>query len=102
MTRNAQNLEEATMHGNGDTEAKQLAALSLEDNEHEKIPHEDRLIVGVDFGTTFSGVAAAYSATPDDVDIVKSWPGGNGMHNERCGEGLSQILIAQRCCKALC
>ena len=37
---------------------------------------EDRLIVGVDFGTTYSGVAAVYSATPDDVDIIKSWPGG--------------------------
>lgn len=38
----------------------------------------DRLVVGVDFGTTFSGVAAVYSATPDDIDIIKSWPGSNG------------------------
>lgn len=58
----------------------------------------DRLIVGVDFGTTYSGrsisiavrrkiawnadpytgVAAVYSATPEDIDIIKTWPGGNG------------------------
>jgi hypothetical protein len=38
----------------------------------------DKLIVGVDFGTTYSGVAAVYSATPDDIEIIKSWPGGNG------------------------
>lgn len=59
---------------------------------------KDRLIVGVDFGTTYSGivrynkkslherrglhgtgVAAVYSATPDDIDIIKTWPGGNGI-----------------------
>ena len=39
----------------------------------------DKLIVGVDFGTTYSGVAAVYSATPDDIEIIRSWPGGNGM-----------------------
>ena len=59
---------------------------------------KDRLIVGVDFGTTYSGrsgmalkdvfdvgganwhtgVAAVYSATPEDIDIIKTWPGGNG------------------------
>jgi hypothetical protein len=39
---------------------------------------QDRLVVGVDFGTTYSGVAAVYSATPDDIDIIKTWPGGNG------------------------
>ncbi|RMZ24418.1 hypothetical protein D0859_11529 [Hortaea werneckii] len=44
---------------------------------------EDRLIVGVDFGTTYSGVAAVYSATPDDVDIIKSWPGGNGITSDK-------------------
>jgi hypothetical protein len=38
----------------------------------------DKLIVGVDFGTTYSGVAAVYSATPDDIEIIKTWPGGNG------------------------
>ncbi|PKS06935.1 hypothetical protein jhhlp_005531 [Lomentospora prolificans] len=46
-------------------------------------PVEDRLIVGVDFGTTFSGVAAVYTSTPDDVEIIKSWPGGNGITSDK-------------------
>jgi len=36
---------------------------------------EDRVVVAVDFGTTFSGVATVYSATPDEVDIIRTWPG---------------------------
>ncbi|QIW97193.1 hypothetical protein AMS68_002711 [Peltaster fructicola] len=44
---------------------------------------EDRLVVGVDFGTTYSGVAAVYSANPDDLDIIKTWPGGNGITSDK-------------------
>ena len=44
---------------------------------------QDKLIVGVDFGTTYSGVAAVYSATPDDLDIIKTWPGGNGITSDK-------------------
>ncbi|RYO86554.1 hypothetical protein DL763_006643 [Monosporascus cannonballus] len=47
------------------------------------VPANDRLIVGVDFGTTFSGVAAVYTSTPDDVEIIKSWPGGNGITSDK-------------------
>lgn len=43
----------------------------------------DRLVVGVDFGTTFSGVAAVYTSTPDDVDVIKTWPGGNGITSDK-------------------
>lgn len=46
-------------------------------------PVADRLIVGVDFGTTFSGVATVYTSTPDDVDIIKTWPGGNGITSDK-------------------
>ncbi|OWY57130.1 hypothetical protein AA0119_g9414 [Alternaria tenuissima] len=46
-------------------------------------PTKDRLVVGVDFGTTYSGVAAVYSATPDDIDIIKTWPGGNGITSDK-------------------
>lgn len=50
----------------------------------EELPEqEDRLVVGIDFGTTYSGVAAVYSATPDDVDIIKTWPGGNGITSDK-------------------
>lgn len=46
-------------------------------------PPTDRLIVGVDFGTTFSGVAAVYTPTPDDIEIIKTWPGGNGITSDK-------------------
>ncbi|KFA79756.1 hypothetical protein S40288_00693 [Stachybotrys chartarum IBT 40288] len=49
----------------------------------EQPPISDRLIVGVDFGTTFSGVAAVYTSTPDDVEIIKTWPGGNGITSDK-------------------
>jgi molecular chaperone DnaK (HSP70) len=54
--------------------------LALTTNEK---PPVDKLIVGVDFGTTYSGVAAAYSANPEDVDIIKTWPGGNGITSDK-------------------
>ncbi|KAH6898499.1 hypothetical protein B0T10DRAFT_555809 [Thelonectria olida] len=38
-----------------------------------KEPTDDIIIIGVDFGTTFSGVAWAYSREPDDIEIVTSW-----------------------------
>lgn len=60
-----------------------VAALSLVEDANRSKPVEDRLIVGVDFGTTYSGVAAVYSATPDDIDIIKTWPGGNGITSDK-------------------
>ena len=36
---------------------------------------DDKIVIAVDFGTTFSGVATVYSATPDEVDIIRTWPG---------------------------
>ncbi|KAK5678546.1 hypothetical protein LTS10_008990 [Elasticomyces elasticus] len=41
---------------------------------------DDTLVIGIDFGTTYSGVAAAYSLSPespDELNIIKTWPGGN-------------------------
>ncbi|KAF8542987.1 hypothetical protein BDD12DRAFT_727596 [Trichophaea hybrida] len=37
-------------------------------------PKEDRFIVGLDFGTTFTKVAFAHTASPDVVKIVDTWP----------------------------
>ncbi|KAF7165714.1 hypothetical protein CNMCM5623_009814 [Aspergillus felis] len=34
-----------------------------------------RIIVGIDFGTTYSGVAFALQSSPDDVEVVRQWPG---------------------------
>ncbi|KAG6060631.1 hypothetical protein E4U17_003803 [Claviceps sp. LM77 group G4] len=54
----------------------------------------DRLIVGVDFGTTFSGVAAVYTATPDDIEIIKTWPGGNGITSDKVPTELTYDVSA--------
>ncbi|KAI3555295.1 hypothetical protein CPAR01_06277 [Colletotrichum paranaense] len=54
----------------------------------------DRLIVGVDFGTTFSGVAAVYTSTPDDVEIIKTWPGGNGITSDKVPTEISYDISA--------
>ncbi|SMR42561.1 unnamed protein product [Zymoseptoria tritici ST99CH_1A5] len=82
MTRNAPSPQPATSMDINGVENK-LGGLTLD--EDKSIIHfkQDRLVVGVDFGTTFSGVAAAYSATPDEIDIVKSWPGGNGITSDK-------------------
>ncbi|KAL8397751.1 hypothetical protein RB594_004453 [Gaeumannomyces avenae] len=55
-------------------------------------PIADRLIVGVDFGTTFSGVAAVYTSTPDDIEIIKTWPGGNGITSDKVPTEISYDL----------
>ncbi|KAH9831286.1 glycoside hydrolase family 47 protein, partial [Teratosphaeria destructans] len=47
---------------------------------------QDALIVGIDFGTTFSGVAAAYSGNAeaaDDISVIKTWPGGNNITSDK-------------------
>ncbi|KAH7256673.1 hypothetical protein BKA59DRAFT_490663 [Fusarium tricinctum] len=36
-------------------------------------PLSDAIVIGIDFGTTFSGVAWAYSREPDEIEIVTSW-----------------------------
>ncbi|KAK4637887.1 Heat shock protein 12A [Fulvia fulva] len=74
----------STMNGTSiDSIESNVAALSLVEDANRSKPVEDRLIVGVDFGTTSSGVAAVYSATPDDIDIIKTWPGGNGITSDK-------------------
>lgn len=89
MTRNASaTMDTAKMNGLGSAGAVDTAAdfsnLTLEEPDLTvPSPPEDRLIVGVDFGTTYSGVAAVYSATPDDIDIIKTWPGGNGITSDK-------------------
>jgi hypothetical protein len=55
-------------------------------------PREDRLIVGVDFGTTYSGVAAVFTGTPEDIDIIKTWPGGNGITSDKVPTEIAYVL----------
>ncbi|KAF5542336.1 mitochondrial-type heat shock 70 [Fusarium mexicanum] len=36
-------------------------------------PADDFIIIGLDFGTTYSGIAWAYSREPEEIEIVTSW-----------------------------
>ncbi|KAF2103534.1 hypothetical protein NA57DRAFT_53054 [Rhizodiscina lignyota] len=56
--------------------SKNLSALSI----RSILPNEntDRLIIGLDFGTTYSGVAYAFTTRPDQVYSVTEWPGAVG------------------------
>ncbi|KLO96325.1 related to hsp70 protein [Fusarium fujikuroi] len=36
-------------------------------------PVDDFFIIGLDFGTTYSGVAWAYSREPEEIELVTSW-----------------------------
>ncbi|KAJ5143425.1 uncharacterized protein N7515_002212 [Penicillium bovifimosum] len=46
---------------------------------------EDRpkLIVGIDFGTTFSGVAWGLEDNPDSIDLIQTWPGGGNTTSQK-------------------
>ncbi|GAB7329544.1 hypothetical protein MBLNU13_g01308t2 [Cladosporium sp. NU13] len=55
---------------------------------------EDKIVIAVDFGTTFSGVATVYSATPDEVDIIRTWPGGNGITSDKVPTEISYQVDA--------
>ncbi|KAF4951137.1 hypothetical protein FGADI_7752 [Fusarium gaditjirri] len=34
---------------------------------------DDFIIIGLDFGTTYSGIAWAYSREPEDIELITSW-----------------------------
>ncbi|KAL7275120.1 hypothetical protein RUND412_001960 [Rhizina undulata] len=36
---------------------------------------KDRLVIAVDFGTTFSGIAYAFGYDKDTVEVINEWPG---------------------------
>ncbi|XP_038070790.1 uncharacterized protein LOC119739788 [Patiria miniata] len=40
-------------------------------------PHPFKVVVAIDFGTTFSGYAYSYRRDPDDVQIMRKWEGGD-------------------------
>jgi hypothetical protein len=57
---------------------------------------DDKIVIAVDFGTTFSGVATVYSATPDEVDIIRTWPGIARLYHasKLCSIANSDIKVA--------
>lgn len=42
---------------------------------------QSRFVVGLDFGTTFTSVAFAHSASPEEVKLVQTWPNGSPGHS---------------------
>ncbi|EXJ81389.1 hypothetical protein A1O3_07680 [Capronia epimyces CBS 606.96] len=44
----------------------------------------DKLIIALDFGTTYSGVAYAFTSKPDSVYLVEEWPGAPGKAYQKC------------------
>ncbi|KAF8470617.1 hypothetical protein BDZ91DRAFT_718521 [Kalaharituber pfeilii] len=41
----------------------------------------NRIIIGIDFGTTYSGVAWAHSLSPREITPIRQWPGAVGKHD---------------------
>ncbi|CAI7612588.1 unnamed protein product [Penicillium bialowiezense] len=42
-----------------------------------------RLIIGLDFGTTWSGIAFGMENCPGDIEVIQTWPGGNNRTSEK-------------------
>ncbi|CAG8290055.1 unnamed protein product [Penicillium salamii] len=42
-----------------------------------------RLIIGLDFGTTWSGIAWGLESCPGDVEVIQSWPGDGNKTTEK-------------------
>lgn len=40
------------------------------------------IVVGVDFGTTYTGVAYADSQRPDKIHVIKAWPNHAGTEEQ--------------------
>ncbi|KAI9374735.1 hypothetical protein BJX61DRAFT_264991 [Aspergillus egyptiacus] len=58
---------------------KSLNSLSLNDR---------KLVIGIDFGTTYTGVAWAETRRPDHISVIESWPAQVGMQ-----EGMSSVKV---------
>ncbi|KAL9114873.1 MAG: hypothetical protein Q9227_001116 [Pyrenula ochraceoflavens] len=44
----------------------------------------DRLVVALDFGTTYSGIAYAFTTQPDKIFTINEWPGATGKNSPKC------------------
>ncbi|KAH8175797.1 hsp70 protein [Sarocladium implicatum] len=42
------------------------------------------MVVGVDFGTTYSGIAFAHSSSPRHIQVVSNWPDGTNTDKGKC------------------
>ena len=48
---------------------------SLYDNRLKKVTAKHRVVVAIDFGTTYSGYAYSFTDTPDTIQIMRKWEG---------------------------
>ncbi|KAK6353138.1 hypothetical protein TWF696_005128 [Orbilia brochopaga] len=48
-------------------------------------PDEARLVVGVDYGTTFTGVAHGHTGSPkvESIQVINSWPGKGNVNEDK-------------------
>lgn len=49
----------------------------------------NRIVVGVDFGTTYSGVAWGYTGSPSEIHVIQSWPGGMNLTSPKVPSKIS-------------
>ncbi|PWY68474.1 actin-like ATPase domain-containing protein [Aspergillus heteromorphus CBS 117.55] len=47
------------------------------------------IVVGVDFGTTFSGIAWAFEGSIGDVEVLSTWPGGGSRNSVKAPSSIS-------------
>ncbi|OQO13037.1 hypothetical protein B0A48_02501 [Cryoendolithus antarcticus] len=52
----------------------------------------ERLIIAIDFGTTFSGVATALTSSPNTLTVINTWPGSNNLTSEKVPSEIAYIL----------
>ncbi|KAI8286182.1 hypothetical protein K4K56_008952 [Colletotrichum sp. SAR 10_98] len=48
-----------------------------------KTEGEDVIVIGIDFGTTFSGVSWAWSGEPMDIEIISKWESKLGRNSDK-------------------
>jgi hypothetical protein len=62
---------------------RRFSAASLPQQPAPSPPAKRFIAVGIDFGTTFSGVSWAYSADPDIIHEVRQWPCAGQLEKEK-------------------
>ena len=56
---------------------------------------EARVIVGIDFGTTHSAVAWALTSSPDEYEVITTWPGQVGKDWGKVPSDISYTVVSQ-------
>ncbi|KAI5791964.1 hypothetical protein EDC01DRAFT_788326 [Geopyxis carbonaria] len=59
-------------------------------------PPAERIIVGIDFGTTHSAVAWAHTSTPEEYEVITQWPGQSGNDWGKVPSDIAYIKTATR------